>query len=50
MGHDSVLSVYNVTAFPTTIFVDAEGIVRSKHVGQLSSSKLDVELKKLGLE
>ena len=50
MGHNSVLSAYNVQAFPTTLFVDVDGIVRSRHVGQLSANQLDAELKKIGLE
>jgi len=50
MGYDGVLSAYNVRAFPTTFFVDVDGVIRSQHVGQLSPNQLDAELNKLGLE
>jgi thiol-disulfide isomerase/thioredoxin len=49
-GTDEVLRQYNIRAFPTTFFIDADGIIRSRYVGELSPDQLDKELKKLGLE
>ncbi len=46
-GTDQVLNLYRVRAFPTTYFIDAEGVIRSQHVGGLSAHQLDLELAKI---
>ncbi len=45
----AVENLYNVTAYPTTFFVDAEGYIRSVKVGGLSESELDDQLKGIGI-
>jgi thiol-disulfide isomerase/thioredoxin len=46
-GTNQVLDLYRIRAFPTTYFVDAEGVIRAQHVGGLSASQLDTELAKI---
>ncbi len=41
--------VYLIRAFPTTFFIDKDGVLRSMHVGQLSEDLLDQYLKTIGL-
>lgn len=40
---------YMVRGFPTTYFIDKEGILRSMHIGQLSEDLLAEYLKTIGL-
>jgi cytochrome c biogenesis protein CcmG, thiol:disulfide interchange protein DsbE len=42
--------LYFVRNFPTTFFVDSEGILRAQHVGQLSEEDLAGYLKTIGIE
>jgi len=47
---DEVSLLYQVRAFPTTIFIDREGVIQDVHVGLLSQSLMDRYLGKLGIE
>ena len=40
---------YGINAFPTSLFVDSEGIIQSRIVGDISPYILDAELAKIGL-
>ena len=40
---------YMVRGFPTTYFIDKDGILRSMHIGQLSEDLLDEYMKTIGL-
>jgi cytochrome c biogenesis protein CcmG, thiol:disulfide interchange protein DsbE len=42
--------LYFVRNFPTTFFVDSEGVLRAQHVGQLSEEDLAGYLKTIGIE
>ncbi len=48
-GTNTVARSYNVFAYPTTFFVDADGTIQSVVVGSLSAAKLDAELAKIGV-
>jgi hypothetical protein len=41
--------VYRVRAFPTTFFVDADGVIRFQHIGSLDENQLLGYLKELGV-
>lgn len=49
MGDDAIARSYNIFSYPTSYFVDAEGVVRSVVVGSMSSVDLDAELTKIGV-
>jgi peroxiredoxin len=49
-GNESVARQYNITAYPTSFFIDAHGVIQSMHVGSLSGSVLDEKLAKIGIE
>jgi peroxiredoxin len=36
-----ILNLYAIRYFPTTIWVDADGIVRAEHFGPLTSDQID---------
>jgi cytochrome c biogenesis protein CcmG, thiol:disulfide interchange protein DsbE len=42
--------LYFVRNFPTTFFVDSDGVLRAQHVGQLSEEDLAGYLKTIGME
>jgi cytochrome oxidase Cu insertion factor (SCO1/SenC/PrrC family) len=42
--------VYFVRNFPTTFFVDADGVLRGQHLGQLKEDELVDYLKTVGIE
>ena len=44
-----VLRRYRVFGIPTTVFIDAEGVVQSTHAGPLSASELSQRLAELGV-
>ena len=46
----SVSTLYYVRNYPTTYFVDAEGVVRAQHLGLLTEDLLKKYLKTIGLE
>lgn len=45
--HGDVAELYRVRAYPTSFFIDADGIIRFIHIGQLSEADLDSLLKQL---
>ncbi len=45
----AVYAQYQVRGLPTTFFLDAEGIIRAVHIGELSESQLAAYLADLGL-
>ena len=49
-GDGSVSNLYFVRNYPTTFFVDAEGVVRAQHLGLLTEEMLQKYLKTIGLE
>jgi thiol-disulfide isomerase/thioredoxin len=44
-----VQDLYNIRAYPTSFFIDPEGIVRAVHVGSLTESLLDGYLEEIGV-
>ena len=40
---------YMIRAFPTTFFIDPDGVLRSMHIGQLSEELMDQYLPTIGL-
>lgn len=48
-GADDVGRQFNIRAYPTSIFIDADGVIQSIVIGSLSSSGLDAELAKIGV-
>jgi peroxiredoxin len=44
-----VQDLYRVRGYPTSIFIDSQGIIRIVHIGELSGTMLDDYLKKLGI-
>jgi peroxiredoxin len=45
-----VQSLYRILGYPTSFFVDREGIVRIMHIGIMDDSQMDQYLKQVGLE
>lgn len=48
-GTEAVLGQYNVYAFPTSYFIDAEGVIQAVELGSLSDSELDEKLSLIGV-
>jgi len=44
-----IQELYQIRGYPTTYFVDAEGIIRVIHIGFMSESQLDEYLMKVGV-
>jgi thiol-disulfide isomerase/thioredoxin len=44
-----VQDLYRVRGYPTTVFVDGQGVIRVVQIGELSGTMLDNYLKKLGI-
>jgi hypothetical protein len=44
----NVQMLYRLRGYPTTYFIDADGVVRIQHIGMLSESKLEEYLVELG--
>ena len=40
---------YHISGFPTTYLIDKEGMIKVKHIGQLSQAELDDYLNRVGL-
>lgn len=45
-----VQRLYRVLGYPTTFFLDEEGIIRIQHIGLMSASQIDEYLEEMGLE
>ncbi len=45
-----VQGLYRILGYPTSFFVDREGIVRIMHIGIMDDSQMDQYLKRVGLE
>lgn len=45
----SVVRQYFVRSFPTTYFIDGQGVIRAQHIGPLTSTLIDRYLSKAGL-
>jgi hypothetical protein len=41
--------MFRIKGYPTTIFIDKEGIVRVEHIGIISAKKLNENLKIIGI-
>ena len=48
-GTEALKRQFNIRAYPTSIFIDAEGVVQSIVIGSLSGTGLDAELAKIGV-
>jgi cytochrome c biogenesis protein CcmG, thiol:disulfide interchange protein DsbE len=48
-GTDAVFRQYNVYAYPTSFFIDADGTIQSVQLGSLSASELDEKLSMIGV-
>lgn len=42
-----IVDLYGVRVFPTTIWIDAEGIVRAEHFGPLSRNQIESYIEQL---
>jgi len=40
---------YRVTGYPTSVFIDADGVVRSVYIGSMTASTLDKNLRLIGI-
>ena len=47
---NSVASLYRVPGFPTSLFIDAEGMLQAAHIGELDRDLLGQYLEKIGVE
>lgn len=45
----SVAGLYNVNSFPTSFFVDEEGVVRYVHIGLMTENQLNTYLTQMGV-
>ncbi len=48
-GTEDITRQFNIRAYPTSIFIDVDGVIQSIVIGSLSGSGLDAELAKIGL-
>jgi peroxiredoxin len=44
-----VQRIYQVSGFPTTFIIDAEGIIRARHIGLMTEGQLDDYLREFGV-
>ncbi len=44
-----IANQFRVFGFPTTFFIDAEGIFQANHIGQLNAQLMDLYLEKIGI-
>lgn len=49
IGTDDVSRQFNIRAYPTSIFIDADGLIQSIVIGSLTGPGLDAELAKIGI-
>lgn len=47
---NEVYSLYRVRGMPTTFFLDADGIIRFQHIGELSEAQLADYLERIGVD
>jgi thiol-disulfide isomerase/thioredoxin len=47
---EEVTDQYLIQAFPTSFFIDRQGVVRYRHIGSLDEDQLAAYLKELGVE
>ncbi len=45
----SIVAKYRIQGFPTTFFIDADGVIRYTHVGMLDEATLQAGLKSIGI-
>ncbi len=48
-GTEAVGQQFNIRAYPTSVFIDADGVIRSIVIGGLTGPDLDAELAKIGV-
>ncbi len=48
--NEEVSKVYTITGFPTSIFIDEDGIIQSLVLGGLSTEELEENLPLIGIE
>ncbi len=46
----NVGDLYKVSAYPTSVFIDADGVIRSIYVGEISPAELEANLRLIGIE
>jgi len=46
----SIGTLYQVNGYPTSIFVDAEGVVRAIYLGEIPAAQLEENLRLIGIE
>lgn len=49
LGNNQIQASYRIYAFPTSFFIDSQGIIQDIQIGSLSASSLDAALVKIGL-
>lgn len=45
----SIQDLYNIHAYPTSFFIDAEGVLQAQHIGSLSATQIDQYLRMIGV-
>jgi len=46
----AIVAKYRIQGFPTTFFIDADGVIRYSHVGMLDESTLKAGLQSIGIQ
>jgi peroxiredoxin len=44
-----IQSIYQIRGYPTTLFIDSDGIIRVIHIGYMTENQLDDYLKQVGV-
>ncbi len=47
---ESVGMLYQINGYPTSVFIDAEGIVRAIYLGEIPAAQLEKNLRLIGIE
>ncbi|MBN1669153.1 MAG: TlpA family protein disulfide reductase [Anaerolineales bacterium] len=50
IGNRDVQQLYHIYAFPTSYFIDSQGIIQAVQLGSLSANELNAALQQIGLE
>jgi alkyl hydroperoxide reductase subunit AhpC len=45
----AVQQLYRVSGYPTTFFIDEEGIIRAQHIGLMNGRQMDEHLAQAGV-